>query len=58
VYGQKNNKVLWFLLVAVPILVTGRGDIISLSFMEAVVAGIIAYYICKWLDDKFFHGNN
>ena len=34
-----------------PILATGRGDDMHIcSFLEAVVAGITAYYVCKWLD--------
>ena len=34
-----------------PILATGRGDAMRMrSFLEAVMAGITAYYVCKWLD--------
>ena len=34
----------------------GEGVIIEYSFIEAVVAGVVAYYICKWLDDSFDSG--
>ena len=34
-----------------PILATGRGDAMNMqTFLEAVMAGITAYYVCKWLD--------
>ena len=34
------------------------GDKIELSLIEAVVASVVAYYICKWLDDNFFSDDN
>jgi len=34
-----------------------EGVQIEFSIVEAVVASVIAYYICKWLDDIFDSGN-
>lgn len=41
--------------VAAPKLVTGRGVLMFplLSFLSAVTANIVAYYIRKWLDGEF-----
>ena len=38
-----------------PIPATERGDVMShlVFFLESVVAGITAYYACKWLDAFF-----
>ena len=29
-----------------------------LSFMLSILAGVITYYICKWLDDQFRPGKH
>lgn len=29
-----------------------------LTFVLSVAAGIVAYYICKWLDDQFKGGKH
>ena len=52
VYNRMNkcyNK-----LVTAPILVTGRGAIVEIvtSLYLSIVASVIAYYICKWLDGE------
>lgn len=41
-------------------LATGGGVHVDgvISFIVSVVAGIIAYYICKWLDSKLKHKDN
>ena len=40
--------------VTAPILVTGRGDTMDILFSLylSIVASVIAYYICKWLDGE------
>jgi len=39
--------------------VTGRrGSVIDSALIEAVVAGIMIYYLCKWLDDCFESGDD
>ena len=40
--------------VTAPILVTGRGDMMEIftSLYLSIVASVIAYYICKWLDGE------
>lgn len=45
-------------LLSPPKLATGRGERVSIliSLIVSVVAGVISYYICKWLDGK--HGDN
>jgi len=49
------------LVVATPLGQNCNGEegmkIEIISFLEAVVAGVVAYYICKWLDDSFDSGN-
>ena len=30
---------------------------VLISFMQTVVAEIVAYYLCKWLDSLFFKGS-
>jgi hypothetical protein len=50
-----NNAIIW--LLPNPILVTERGDGCMIgafvaSVMAGVVANMISYYLCKWLDGK------
>jgi hypothetical protein len=50
---QENRYVIYFLLLSSQYPATGGGVIMLeyiISFIVSVVAGIVAYYICKWLD--------
>ena len=46
-----NYFLLYHFIVAEPVLETERGDKMDLiSFVVSVMASVVAYYICKWLD--------
>lgn len=48
-----SNKIFAACLVVIPSPATERGYIeLSESFILSVLASIVAYYICKWLDGK------
>lgn len=47
----KQTKYCYNTFVVAPILATERGCILLIAnFIISVLASIVAYYICKWLD--------
>ena len=54
VYIVENARLCYTLSVTAPILATGRGGSVNilLSFAISVLASVIAYYLCKWLDGE------
>lgn len=54
-YEYCINEIRWYnMIVTAPILVQEGGDVLEilLSFILSIVASVIAYYICKWLDGE------
>ena len=55
----ENCRILCYSILAAPLrpILHGREvrlmDVVS-TFLLSVAAGIVAYYICKWLDEQFF----
>ena len=46
-----NYFLVYHFIVVVPVLETERGDKMDIdSFVVSVMASVVAYYICKWLD--------
>ena len=51
---HKNNAHVIILLLSLPIWQRKGGYCLEfiISFLVSVAAGVISYYICKWLDRK------